>query len=62
VLLGVGLDFIENAAQIAALGGMADALGVKTLVTPAKFTLVYLGIALALGAAALAGARMLRAR
>ncbi len=48
MLIGVGLDYIENGAQIAALSGWPAALAIKSFVTPAKFTLVLAGIAIAL--------------
>lgn len=55
--LVVVLDFAENAVQALALSGVVDLLGLKSLLTPAKFGLFYLAALLAFGLGLLALAR-----
>lgn len=44
VALGVAMDFVENVAQIIALAGAADTLGLKTVVTSVKFGSLLLAL------------------
>ena len=60
MLIGVGLDFIENGAQIAALSGWPEALAIESVVTPAKFKLVLAGMAIVLFVIVVALVRRLR--
>lgn len=46
--LGVGFDVAENLTQLQGLAGDEAALGAKTILTPAKFAFVALGMGLAL--------------
>ena len=48
MMLGVLCDFIENVTQMLALKGFDGLLVAKTVLTPLKFGLVYLGILIAL--------------
>lgn len=61
MLGGMIADFAENSIQLLALGGRADLLGAKTVITPLKFALTGTAILAALVLAARAGLARLRA-
>ena len=47
-LLAIPVDLLEGAVQVLALTGTADLLGMKAVVTPAKFLLFLVGAGIAL--------------
>lgn len=61
MLAGMIADFAENSIQLLALGGRADLLGAKTVITPLKFALTGTAVLAALVLAARAGLARLRA-
>jgi hypothetical protein len=60
MLAGMIADFAENSIQLLALGGRADLLGAKTVITPLKFALTGTAVLAALVLAARAGLAQLR--
>ena len=60
MLAGMIADFAENSIQLLALGGRADLLGAKTVITPLKFALTGTAVLAALVLAARAGLARLR--
>lgn len=62
MLAGMVADYTENTIQLLALGGTADWLDAKTVITPVKFALTGLAIVATLVLAGRAGLSRLKSR